>query len=512
MNRKVGVVYSCMLMFVEVFTATLFTPFLIRSLGQSEYGVYQLVSSITSYLMLFDLGINTAAIRYISKFRTEGNREKQQEFMGIIAVFYLLISALVLLIGVVMYVIFPTVFAKGLSVEEINIGRKLLVLTILSTAVTLSCTTFSATLLAYERFSFLKGFLILTTVSRVVIAAIALKFGARSFSVVLIYFLANIATRLAYALYVLLKLKLRPLIKKPDFSFLKETISYSSFVLLQMIATHINAMTDSTLLGILAKDSAVIIAVYGAGAQIVQYFRTIGEHFNGVLMPGIVRMVETGATAKQLQNEMVRIGRIILMMLGLVFTVYLVNGQQFMILWAGEDYKLGYFVAASIMAPTMFKLIQSVGNQTLLALSKHKVQAVVQIISALINIVLSIFLIRWKPLEGAVIGSVIALAVGNVILPNILFIKEIGINLIEYYRELLKGLLPSFIISAAAGMLFNLIGLSVYGWLGFIVNCMVMVAVYVVCMLLFGMNGSEKNMIFGICKKVLSKAHLIKGE
>ena len=197
MNRKVGVVYSCMLMFVEVFTATLFTPFLIRSLGQSEYGVYQLVSSITSYLMLFDLGINTAAIRYISKFRTEGNREKQQEFMGIIAVFYLLISALVLLIGVVMYVIFPTVFAKGLSVEEINIGRKLLVLTILSTAVTLSCTTFSATLLAYERFSFLKGFLILTTVSRVVIAAIALKFGARSFSVVLIYFLANIATRLA---------------------------------------------------------------------------------------------------------------------------------------------------------------------------------------------------------------------------------------------------------------------------------------------------------------------------
>ena len=47
MNRKIGVIYSYALMLVEVFSAMLFTPFLIRMLGKPDYGVYQLIMSIT---------------------------------------------------------------------------------------------------------------------------------------------------------------------------------------------------------------------------------------------------------------------------------------------------------------------------------------------------------------------------------------------------------------------------------------------------------------------------------
>lgn len=67
-----------------------------------------------------------------------------------------------------------------------------------------------------------------------------------------------------------------------------------------------------------SKNASAIIAIYGVGSQIIQYFKTIGGHFNGVLMAGVVRMVENGAKVKDLQNEMVRIGRIILMMLGMI--------------------------------------------------------------------------------------------------------------------------------------------------------------------------------------------------
>ena len=137
MNRKIGVIYSYVLMFVEVISATLFTPFLIRSLGQSEYGVYQLVYSVTAYLMLLDLGIGNAVIRYMAKYRAENNKQKQEEFLGIATLFYGAIAVIVLIVGAVLLVIFPSVFAKGLTPEEIAIGRKLLTVTILSTAVTL---------------------------------------------------------------------------------------------------------------------------------------------------------------------------------------------------------------------------------------------------------------------------------------------------------------------------------------------------------------------------------------
>lgn len=512
MNRKIGVIYSYVLMFVEVFSATLFTPFLIRSLGQSEYGVYQLVYSVTAYLMLLDLGIGNAVIRYMAKYRAENNKQKQEEFLGIATLFYGAIAVIVLIVGAVLLVIFPSVFAKGLTPEEISIGRKLLAVTILSTAVTLGTSSFATTLMAYERFSFSKGLSILFSLLKIIFAMLALKLGMRSLGVVMVYFISNVLTRGAYTVFVLFKLKLKPKFKNPDFGFVKETVSYSAFVLMQMIATQINAMTDSVLLGILAKGSAVIIAIYGAGAQIVQYFKTVGGHFNGVLMAGVVRLVESGANAKALQDEMVRIGRIVFMMLGMVFTVFLVNGTDFMVLWAGENYRQGYMVAAAIMVPTMFTLVQSIGNQILWAMNKHRTQAVVQIVSALINIVLTAFLIKWNPLVGAVVGSVIALTVGDVLCMNVMFKREIGISLIGYYKGLFKGILPSLLLSAGAGLLFNLVGLSKFGWLGLVVNCGVMVLVYGICMLGFGMNTSEKHMIFGMFKKIGKKLHLIKGE
>ena len=159
----------------------------------------------------------------------------------------------------------------------------------------------------------------------------------------------------------------------------------------------------------------------------------------------------------------------------------------------------------------MFTLIQSIGNQILWAMNRHKGQAIVQVVSALVNIVLTAVLISWKPLEGAVIGSVIALTVGDVICMNIMFKKEIKISLTEYYLGLFKGILPSLLICFAGAKLFTLVGLSQHGWLGFVVNCAVAVAVYGVCMITFGMNKSEKDLVFGMFRKILRKTKLVKG-
>lgn len=512
MNRKIGVIYSYVMMFVQVFSAVLFTPLLIRTLGPSEYGVYQLVYSITAYIALLDLGVGNAVIRYMAKYRANNDTESQRKFMGVATAFYLMVSAIVLLVGVVLVGAFPLIFAKGLNEAEIALGRKLLIVTVLSSALTLGTSGFSNTLMAFERFSFINLVRISLDVFKLVASITVLVSGGGSVGVVLLYFVINIVLRGIYTYYVLFKLKIRPSFKKIQFSFVRETVSYSAFVLLQMISVQINSMTDSVLLGIMAKGSSFVIAIYGAGAQVVQYFKTVGTQMSGVLMPGVVRLVESGAKAKDLQNEMARIGRIILMMLGMVFTIFVVNGQQFIVLWAGENYEQAYLVAVAIMLPTMFNMVQAIGNQILWALNKHRMQAVIQLVSAVLNVILTAFLIKWNPLIGAVIGSVIALTVGDILCMNVMFKKEIGISLLGYYKNLLHGILPSLLLSAVGGLIFNQIGLSVYGWFGLIVNCLVMIAIYGICMLTFGMNSSEKCMISNMLKKVMKKFHLIKGE
>ena len=74
MSRKIGLVFSYGVMITEIVSAMFVTPFIIRSLGQAEYGIYQLTSSITAYLIIFDLGVGNSVIRYMAKFRANNDR------------------------------------------------------------------------------------------------------------------------------------------------------------------------------------------------------------------------------------------------------------------------------------------------------------------------------------------------------------------------------------------------------------------------------------------------------
>ena len=56
-QRKSGVVLSYVSIILNTLIQLLYTPLLIRMLGQSEYGLYSLVSSIIGYLTVLDLGL-----------------------------------------------------------------------------------------------------------------------------------------------------------------------------------------------------------------------------------------------------------------------------------------------------------------------------------------------------------------------------------------------------------------------------------------------------------------------
>lgn len=503
MNRKVGVILSYVLMAVEIVSTLLFTPFLLRTLGRAEYGIYQLVMSVTAYLALLDLGVGSSVIRYMSKYRADKDMLSQRKFMGVTTIYYFFIGILVVIIGLVLSNFLPFFFKRGLTADEIVLAKKLFSVTMLTTAVSLMSSGFANAILSYERFTVSKGSMIILTVVKIFASVAVLKLGFSSYGVVLVNFFITLATRLIYVAFVLFKLKIVPIFKNIELSFVKDIVSYSMFILLQLVASNINALSDQVLLASFAKGASAIIAVYGVGAQLLQYFKTVGSHFTSVLMPGLVRLVESGAKSRDYEREMIRISRIIFMALALVWTVFAVFGKDFVLLWAGEEYTQAYFVAIVLMFPTLFSYAEGVGYQLLQAMKKHKIPSIVQVISAMLNIVLTIILIKWNPLKGAVIGSFIALFVCELLVMNIMYKTQIGIRLSAYFKGMFKGTLACLVISAVAGMIFAKINPLGFGWLRFIVNCAVMCGVYAVTMLLFGMNNYEKEMLFKPFKKIL---------
>ena len=503
MNRKIGALLSYVHMIFEVLSTLLLTPFIISSLGSAEYGVYKLIAAITSYLLLLDLGMGNSVVRYVAKFKENRDMESSRKYLGVCMVFYAAVSVAVLLLGGVLILSFQKIFATGLTAAEIALSKRLLLLTVLNAAVTLGTSVFYNILIAYSRFALSKGLSILQIIVRILVTAAALKLGYRSEAIVTINLVLTMLMRGYYVFYVLCVLRLRPQLRGTNAAFIKDIVSYSAFILLQMVATQINAQADQVLLGMFVTSSAVIIGIYGVGAQIVQYFQSVGQALGGVLMPGVVKLVEGGAGAKELQNEMIRIGRYAFTMLGLIFVGFLVNGRSFIRLWAGAEYAQGYYVALMLMFAHMIIMTQSIGTQILWAKNKHQLQSVIKFVIVAGNILLTIFLIRWDPLMGAAIGTVISLLLGDVLSMNIVFKKEIGISLKAYYTGLFKGILPCLLLSALAGTGVKLLPVS--GITGLILNVLVMTAVYAAAMWGFGFNESEKNMVRGLLCKLTNK-------
>ena len=500
MNRKIGAILSYVYMIFEVLSTLLLTPLVISSLGNAEYGVYKLIAAITSYLLLLDLGMGNSVVRYVAKYKENNDIESSRKYVGVCMIFYAIVSVVVLALGAALIAFFEDIFATGLTPSEIILSKKLLFLTVLNAAITLGTSIFNNILIAYSKFSVAKGTSILQIVVRIIVTAIALKLGFKSLAIVAINLILTVITRGFYAFYVVFVMKIKPKFKGTNAVFIKDIIAYSSFILLQMVATPINGYADQVLLGMFVVSSSAIIGVYGVGSQLVQYFQSIGHALGGILMPGVVTMVEKGATPKQLQNEMIRIGRYSFAILGMIFVVFLINGKTFLMLWAGEGYAQSYYVALMLMFAHMFIMTGNIGTQILWAKNKHQLQAIIKFAIVLLNVVLTIFLIKWKPLIGATLGTLVSLLLGDVLSMNIVFKKEIGISLKEYYLGLFKGIIPCLILSGVTGYAMSFLRLG--GVVGFVLNISTMIFIYILAMWIFGFNTSEKTMLKGLLRRV----------
>lgn len=506
MGRKTGVVLSYLLIVFEALSTLLITPFVIRTLGQAEYGVYKLAAAVNAYLLLLDLGLGNAITRFVAKYRATEDKVKERTFLGVVTIYYFVIALVALLAGTVLVAIFPTVFAKGLSNDEILLGQKLLSIIMINSAVTLGTSPYANVLIGHEKFIISKGAAIIQIILRMALTIAALRLGFKSIGIVCVNLVLTIICRTFYVYYVLFIMKIRPQLKGITKTFVKEIVAYSSLILLQMIATQLNSTVDQILIGSLVQGSAVIIAVYGVGTQIVQYFQSFGSAFNGVLMPGVVRLVENNADSKTLTREMTRVGRMLFLILSPIWVCFLLQGKQFVALWAGQENSQAYYVTIILMTAQLFIMTESIGSQILWARNEHKEQAYLKLGVVLLNIILTIFLIKWNALIGATIGTLISLFVGDIVVMNFIFKKKIGFSVANYYKDLLSGIWASLALTFVAGIILNQI-LTSLNWFNFFAKVSIMVIVYLASVYMIGINKDEKRMINNILRKIRRKLH-----
>ena len=85
---RTGVILSYVNLAIGCLIPFLYTPIMLDMLGQAEYGLYSLASSVVGYLSLLTFGFGSTIIRYVAKYRAEGKIEEVEKAFGFFLMLY----------------------------------------------------------------------------------------------------------------------------------------------------------------------------------------------------------------------------------------------------------------------------------------------------------------------------------------------------------------------------------------------------------------------------------------
>ena len=167
-------------------------------------------------------------------------------------------------------------------------------------------------------------------------------------------------------------------------------------------------------------------------------------------------------------------------------------GSDFIFLWVGPKFSDTYICAIFLLIPAFFHLPQEVASTALIVANKVKQQAIAYIAMAVTNISLAFILANYYGALGISISICCAYLIRTIIL-NIIYYKELKIDIKTFFKECYLGIMPSILLSTLLTIAFSQLPLS--GWIGFISKCIFFVCVFSISIWFLALTKEEKKLI-----------------
>ncbi len=499
MNQlKAGAVLNYVVILLNTLVGLLYTPYMLRMMGQSEYGLYSLVASVLSYLTILDLGLGNAIVRYTAKFRAEGKVKEQYEMFGMFLVLYFIIGIVALLAGLGLYFNVDNMFGDTMSAVELDHARIMMLILVFNLVFTFPMSIFGSIITAYERFVFPKVVNIIRILLNTVIMVVLLHMGYKAIAMVTLMTIFNVVTLILNYIYCKRKLKIKIYYGKFQWGFLKEIAIYSFWIFLNVIMDRIYWSTGQFILG--AVSGTVAIAVFAVAIQLQGMYMQFSTAISSVFLPKVTGMVALKNDNKEISDLFIRTGRLQNIVMALLLFGFIVFGRPFILLWAGEEYADAYPITLMFFIALYIPLIQNLGITILQARNQMKFRSLLYIVIALFGLVAQYFFAKIWGGIGCAIAVSGALLLGQGLILNIYYSRVQRLSITRFWCEIIKMDVVPITISIIALFVFQKYSISTWGKLcGSIVLYGI---VYFAFFYIFSMNRSERELVLGSVKKI----------
>lgn len=451
-HLMLGVISNYLSQIITIGIGIVLTPVVLRYLGTTNYGLWLLIGSLVSYGSLLEFGIMGATVKYVAEFAARGEREQLQRLVATSFWLYLGLALLAMVLTCIIALIAPQMFV--ISEEQQITATNLVLLTGITFSLGLPMLTGLAVMRGLQRFDLISILTVTGTLLSATTTVVALVIGGgvigMATSTVVVTLLMYIPT-----IWNLRRLApdLRFAWQAVDREMIRKLCTYSAPLFVFELAGRLDTRTDELVIS--AFLPVRFVTPYGLARRLSEAPQLLTSQFLKVVLPL--------ASALHAEDDQVRLRmlyfigtRLTLALFIPIGAILIVLAGPILTLWVGEVYASYDSLVTILVVASLIGMSEWTATSILQGMARHQILAISAVVTALLNLILSIVLVRFYGLIGVALGTLIPYAVECLFFVTPYTMRVIGVSV----RDVLGAIvLPA--IGPAIPMVLILVALRI---------------------------------------------------
>ena len=392
---------------VELVLGFLMLPFNTRHLGAADYGLWMLAASIVAYFPVLNLGYATALDWFVAHYRAQRDANAINEIASTLFFVFAVIGLVTL--AVVALVAWNVGDLFHLAPGQRDAGRLVILMVGFQFTLGLPFATFGGIVNGFQR-TYLNGLVGIAVA--IAVAAVNIVVLVMGGGLVTLVAAMTVTRLLGFVWYRLNAYRVFPPLRVRPSLFrrarLREVTGFSVYMLVQNVSNRLNYATDPMVIAAFLGTGAV--AVWTVAQRLAEMTLRLTNQLNEVLFPVVVEC-DSAQRHDRLRELLLHGTRLSLALALPVGGVLMILADPVVVGWTGPHFQAAAVLVQLLALNVLVRVGTATAGTVLRGAGHHRLLASSNFVAALVNIGLSIVLVRTHGLPGVAVATLIPVSV-----------------------------------------------------------------------------------------------------
>ena len=411
-------------------------PFNVSHLGSSAYGLWALTTSVTWFFGVLDLGYGAALVKFIAQYKAWRNDSALNEILSTIGTIFAGIGLFCFAVTVAMAWRIDSLF--NIAPEQVPTARDVLLITGALLSVRFAFSIFGAVVYGFNE-SYRND--VVTVVTSLVVAGVNVAVLLSGHGLVPLVAATTVIRALSLgasawnAYQVFPGMHVRPSLFRRG--RLKEVTGFSVYMLVLDWSAKLNYSADALVIGVFLNTAA--IAVWTIGQRLAQLAQQITNQLNDSLFPAVVDS-DAARHHERLQLILVQGIKLSLALAAPLCLGLIMMADSLVHAWVGSKFAGSVVPLQIMLTVVLVRASTSSANLILKGAGQHRLLAFTNAATAVVNVALSIILIRPLGLNGVALGTLLPVSFSAVFVLYPAACRRVGVPV---HRPIVEAIGPA---------------------------------------------------------------------